>query len=95
MAVDFLVQAAGDTVGLAVAEGLREGQALTGLVVEEDRPVTIEARRDIPVGHRLAVRAMAAGDAVTWLGAEIGRARAAIAPGDLVDGTNAKLARPG
>lgn len=50
--------------------------------------VTLE--REVPTGHKLARRAIAAGETVLKYGAPIGSARAAIAPGTYVHTHNLK-----
>ena len=54
-----------------------------------ERPVSAEGegpalRGDVPMGHKVALRQIAAGEAVIKYGARIGRATAASEPGDHV-----------
>jgi len=63
----------GDDVGVAT-RALRAGETLDGLVVAES----------IPPGHKVAARALAAGDMVRKYGQPIGKALTSIAPGEHV-----------
>ena len=49
---------------------------------------TFSLTSDVPVGHKVAVRAIACGAKVIKYGASIGSATEAIAPGDLVHAHN-------
>ena len=54
-----------------------------------ERPVSADGegpalRRDVPMGHKVALRPIAAGGAVVKYGARIGHATTAIEPGDHV-----------
>jgi altronate dehydratase small subunit len=79
----ILVLAPEDNVAVACCD-LAAGET----VVIDGRPVTLD--RDIPTGHKLARRAIAAGGTVLKYGAPIGSARAAIAPGSYVHTHNLK-----
>ncbi len=57
-------------------------------VIIDGAPVVLE--RDVPTGHKLARRAIAAGAVVLKYGAPIGRARVDIAPGAYVHTHNLK-----
>ena len=39
--------------------------ALTGWIMDEDRMVNVQARQDIPIGHKVALKDMAVGDTVS------------------------------
>lgn len=79
----ILVLSPEDNVAVACSD-LAAGES----VVIDGQDVTIE--RDIPTGHKLARRAIAAGDTVLKYGAPIGSARAAIPPGCYVHTHNLK-----
>ena len=64
-----------------VAVCLRTVPSGTELDFEGQRVV---ARADIPTGHKIALRPIAAGDLILKYGQTIGRAVAAIAPGEHV-----------
>src|SRR5258705_12690586 len=50
-----------DSVAVVVVEGVKAGAKLTGLILDEDRTITLESRQDIPIGHKVALKDMAAG----------------------------------
>ena len=62
-----------DSVAVVVVEGVKAGDALTGLVLDEDRTIALQCTEDIPLGHKVALRDMAAGDTVIKYGVDIGR----------------------
>jgi (2R)-sulfolactate sulfo-lyase subunit alpha len=84
---------AGDTVAVVVVEGVRAGTALTGWVMDDDRTIALEARQDIPIGHKVALRDMAVGDAVVKYGIDMGRVTAAIRKGEHAHVHNIKTKR--
>ena len=62
-----------DSVAVVVVEGVKAGDALTGLILDEDRTITLQCTEDIPLGHKVALRDMAEGDTVIKYGVDIGR----------------------
>ncbi len=56
--IHFVLHDASDTVAVVVVEGVKAGMALTGWIMDEDRMVDIVARQDIPIGHKVALKAM-------------------------------------
>lgn len=90
---DFLVHAAADTVGVVVVETVQPGQTLTGWVMETDQTVTVAALDPVPLGHKLALADLAAGDTVVKYGHDIGRTIADIRRGGHVHVHNLKTKR--
>ena len=80
--IDFVVHDEQDSVGVVVVEGVKAGQALTGWVMEQDTELDLRAAQDIPIGHKLAIRALRSGDTVIKYGVDIGRVVADIGPGE-------------
>jgi (2R)-sulfolactate sulfo-lyase subunit alpha len=66
-----------DSVAVVVVEGVKAGMPLTGLILDEDRTITLECTQDIPIGHKVALRDLAPGDTVIKHGvdSEVRRAR--------------------
>ncbi len=62
-----------DSVAVVVVEGVKAGDALTGLILDEDRTITLQCTEDIPLGHKVALRDLAVNDTVIKYGADIGR----------------------
>jgi (2R)-sulfolactate sulfo-lyase subunit alpha len=61
-----------DSVAVVVVEGVRAGMPLTGLILDEDRTITLECTQDIPIGHKVALKDLAVGDTVIKYGVDIG-----------------------
>jgi (2R)-sulfolactate sulfo-lyase subunit alpha len=62
-----------DSVAVVVVEGVRSGTTLTGLILDEDRTITLPCLQDIPIGHKVALKDMAVGDTVIKYGVDIGK----------------------
>jgi hypothetical protein len=73
----------GDNIAVATAD-LRQG----AVVAVGDREIRLE--RDVPTGHKVAIRAIAAGEKVVKYRVPIGSAITAIRPGDYVHIHNLK-----
>ena len=54
--IHFVVHDEGDSVGVVVVEGVKAGQKLTGWIMDQDREIQMDARSDIPIGHKLAIK---------------------------------------
>jgi (2R)-sulfolactate sulfo-lyase subunit alpha len=89
----FIVHNEGDTVGVVVVEDARAGQELTGWIMASDRTIRLAALADIPLGHKVAVKAMGDGDTVVKYDHDIGRAVEAIPVGAYVHAHNIKTKR--
>jgi altronate dehydratase small subunit len=76
-----VVMDAADDVATALRD-LRPGERIT--YRQGEREDGLMVRQPIPFGHKIALKALAAGAPVHKYGAVIGRAGAAIAPGDHV-----------
>ena len=93
MTVHFCVHDEGDSVGVVVVEGIKSGQALNGWIMDHDKMITFNAKSDIPIGHKLAVRAIAAGDTIIKYGIDIGKAVKDISAGEHLHVHNVKTKR--
>ncbi len=62
-----------DSVAVVVVEGVKAGTTLTGLILDEDRTITLPCVQDIPLGHKVALKDMAVGDTVIKYGIDIGK----------------------
>ena len=89
----FLVHNANDTVGVVVVEGVKSGQVLTGWVMETDATIKLKALDAIPLGHKLALKAIKKGDTILKYGHDIGRAVATIGAGRHAHVHNVKTKR--
>ena len=80
--IHFVVHDEGDSVGVVVVEGVKAGQKLNGWIMDQDRDIAVEARSDIPIGHKLAIKPLDSGATVIKYGVDIGKAIAPIAVGE-------------
>jgi len=62
-----------DSVAVVVVEGVKAGTTLTGLILDEDRTITMPCVQDIPLGHKVALTDMAVGATVIKYGVDIGK----------------------
>jgi (2R)-sulfolactate sulfo-lyase subunit alpha len=91
--IHFVVHDEGDSVGVVVVEGVKTSQELTGWIMDQDREIKVRARSEIPIGHKLAIRELAANDTVLKYGVDIGRAVAPIKVGEHAHVHNIKTKR--
>lgn len=91
--IHFVLHDAADSVAVVVVEGVKGGMPLAGWIMDEDRLVSLEARQDIPIGHKVALKDMAAGDTVIKYGVDMGRVVAPIRAGEHAHVHNIKTKR--
>ncbi|HRW16543.1 UxaA family hydrolase [Amaricoccus sp.] len=82
-----------DNVGVVVVEDLAAGTEMLCVVTADNSDFRLTAKADIPIGHKVALKAMKAGDTVTKYGEDIGRMIADVAVGDHVHVHNCKTKR--
>ena len=82
-----------DSVAVVVVEGVKAGMTLTGLVLDEDRTISLECTQDIPIGHKVALKDLAVGDTVVKYGVDIGKVVQAIDKGQHAHVHNIKTKR--
>lgn len=91
--IHFVVHDEGDSVGVVVVEGVKAGQALAGWIMDQDKDIRVTAANDIPIGHKLAIKALAKDATVIKYGVDIGRVVAPIAVGEHAHVHNIKTKR--
>jgi (2R)-sulfolactate sulfo-lyase subunit alpha len=91
--IHFVLHDAKDTVAVVVVEGVKTGDSLTGWIMDEDKTVQLQARQDIPIGHKIALRDMAPGDTVWKYGIDMGKVVAPIQVGQHAHVHNIKTKR--
>ena len=91
--IHFVLHDADDSVAVVVVEGVKAGNALTGWVMDDDQTVSLNARQDIPIGHKVALKDMAAGDTVVKYGIDMGKVVAPIKAGEHAHVHNIKTKR--
>lgn len=90
---DFVVHNVTDTVGVVVVETVQPGQSLQGWVMETDGTIEVTAQAAIPLGHKVAIRPIGAGDTILKYDHDIGRAVEPIPAGGYVHAHNIKTKR--
>ena len=91
--IHFVLHDAKDTVAVIVVEGVKTGDALTGWIMDEDTMINLQARQDIPIGHKIALKDMATGDTVWKYGIDMGKVVAPIQVGQHAHVHNIKTKR--
>ena len=80
--IHFVVHDENDSVGVVVVEGVKAGQKLNGWIMDQDKDVAFDAKSDIPIGHKLAIKPLRSGDTVIKYGVDIGKTIADIQVGE-------------
>lgn len=62
-----------DNVGVVVVEGLTAGTEMLCVVTADNSDFKLTAKADIPIGHKVALKALKAGDTVFKYGEDIGK----------------------
>lgn len=91
--IHFVLHDAKDTVAVVVVEGVKAGISLSGWIMDEDRMTSVDARQDIPIGHKVALKDMAPGDTVWKYGIDMGKVVAPIKAGEHAHVQNIKTKR--
>jgi len=92
-APQFLVHSPKDNVGVVVVEGLKAGTEMLGVITESDTTIKVAAKHDIPIGHKVALKALKSGDTIIKYGEDIGKMIADAGEGDHVHVHNLKTKR--
>jgi (2R)-sulfolactate sulfo-lyase subunit alpha len=80
--IHFVVHDENDSVGVVVVEGVKAGDRLSGWIMDQDKDIQVVAKSDIPIGHKLAIKALESGATVIKYGVDIGKTIAAIGVGE-------------
>lgn len=89
----LLVHEHRDNVGVVVVEGLKAGTRMLGCVTADNSTFELQARDDVPIGHKVALADLKAGDTAVKYGEDIGRIVADVARGGHVHVHNLKTKR--
>ena len=90
---DFLVHDSKDAVGVAVVEGIKKGQILTGWVMDKNKTIRVKSMKAIPLGHKVALKPLKDGATVLKYGHDIGKMIADAPKGGHVHTHNLKTKR--
>ncbi len=89
----LLVHNKRDNVGVVVVEDLAPGTEMLVVVTEDNSAFALTAKQAVPLGHKVALKALNPGDTVIKYGQDIGRVVAPISVGDHVHVHNIKTKR--
>ena len=93
MVPQLLVHDPRDSCGVVVVEGLKAGTSMLCVITADNSSFALSARQDVPIGHKVALHDIMAGDTIIKYGADIGRAVADIAKGAHLHVHNVKTKR--
>jgi len=79
----FIVHDKSDNVGVAI-EDLRAGEEVVGVYLSESSLITIKVLNEVPLGHKIALTDLRAGDKIVKYGEVIGIATRDIRKGEHV-----------
>ena len=82
-----------DNVAVVSVEGLKAGTEAFGVVTEDNSAFAIAVKHDIPIGHKVALTDLKAGDTAMKYGQDIGRIVQDVAAGEHVHVHNLKTKR--
>ncbi|HEY7302301.1 MAG TPA: UxaA family hydrolase [Xanthobacteraceae bacterium] len=82
-----------DNVAVVVVEGLKAGTDAFGVVTENNSTFRLAIKDDVPIGHKVALIDLKAGDTAIKYGEDIGRITADVAKGRHVHTHNLKTKR--
>jgi len=89
----LLVHDRKDNVGVVVVEGLKAGTDMLCVVTEDNTSFRLRSAADVPIGHKVALRDLKAGDTAVKYGEDIGKIVAAVGIGGHVHVHNLKTKR--
>ncbi|MYZ48274.1 UxaA family hydrolase [Propylenella binzhouense] len=82
-----------DNVGVVVVEGLKAGTDMLCVVTADNSSFHLTAKSDVPIGHKVALADLKAGDTAVKYGEDIGRFVADVEKGGHVHVQNLKTKR--
>lgn len=82
-----------DNVAVVVVENLTAGTRIDGVVTGDNSDFSLVTVDAVPIGHKVALRDMTAGDTIIKYGEDIGRLIADVAKGGHVHVHNLKTKR--
>ena len=91
--IHFVLHDAKDTVAVVVVEGVKAGMELNGWIMDDNKHIKMTARQDIPIGHKITLKDMTAGETVIKYGVDIGRVVAPMKAGEHAHVHNIKTKR--
>ena len=89
----LLVHDKQDNVGVVVVEGLTAGTKMLCVVTEDNSDFSLVVNDDVPIGHKVALADLTAGETAVKYGQDIGRIVENVAKGHHVHTHNLKTKR--
>ena len=89
----LLVHDRRDNVGVVVVEGLKAGTDMLCVVTQDDSSFRLTSADDVPIGHKIALKDLRAGDTAIKYGEDIGKFTADVKIGGHVHVHNLKTKR--
>ena len=89
----LLVHNPKDNVGVVVIEGLKAGTDMFCVITENDTTFRLTSKSDVPIGHKIALVDLKAGDTATKYGEDIGKIVRAVEKGSHVHTQDLKTKR--
>jgi (2R)-sulfolactate sulfo-lyase subunit alpha len=89
----LLVHDHADNVGVVVVEGLTAGTKMLCVVTHDNSSFELEAKSDVPIGHKVALKDLKAGDTAIKYGEDIGKMVGDARKGEHVHTHNLKTKR--
>lgn len=89
----LLVHSPKDNVGVVVVEDLKAGTDMLCVVTADNSSFRLVAGADVPIGHKIALEDLAAGDTAIKYGEDIGRMVGPARRGEHVHTHNLKTKR--
>jgi (2R)-sulfolactate sulfo-lyase subunit alpha len=89
----LLVHDQKDNVGVVVVEGLKAGTEMLCVVTADNSSFELTSADDVPIGHKVALKDLKAGDTAVKYGEDIGRMVADVKKGGHVHVHNLKTKR--
>ena len=87
---DIIIHDKKDNVGVVVIEKVAPNQTCTCWIMEGDGSATVEAKNEVPLGHKLALIDLKEGDTIIKYGHDIGKVVKSIKKGEHVHVHNVK-----
>ncbi|HEY9056290.1 MAG TPA: UxaA family hydrolase [Aurantimonas sp.] len=82
-----------DNVGVVVVEDLKAGTEMLCVVTADNSSFKLTCNDDVPIGHKVALKDLSAGDTAIKYGEDIGRMKADVKKGGHVHVHNLKTNR--
>ena len=87
---DIIIHDEKDNVGVIVVDKVNNGQECECWIMENNKSIKIQAIKEIPLGHKIALKNLSDGDTILKYGHDIGKVVKSIKKGEHVHVHNVK-----